>query len=71
MICIVKVYKYKDCKRILKGFDGKRPVFITQGTWNRTKEAVQEFTNTSDAMKAIDKIKATEPWRHYEIVRLI
>lgn len=70
MTYIVKVYKWVEGKRILKGWDKDKPVFITQGQYNKGNTAVQEFANQSDAMKAIEKIKNVEPWRHYEIVGL-
>ena len=71
MTYIIKVYKWKDAKKILKGWDGKMPVFISQGEYNKGKTAVQEYANTSTAMRDIDKIKAVQPWRHYEIVKLV
>jgi hypothetical protein len=71
MTYIVKVYKWSDCKKILKGFDGKKPVFISQGEFNKGKTGVQEFASQTTAMQAIEKIKAYEPWRHYEIVGLV
>ena len=71
MTYIVKVYKWADCKKILKGWDKGKPVFVSQGVYNKGKTAVQEFASTSSAMQAVDKIKAVEPWRHYEIVKLV
>ena len=71
MTYIVKVYKWADCKKILKGFDGKKPVFVNQGVYNKGGVGVQEFASQSDAMIAVNKIKAFEPWRHYEIVKLV
>lgn len=71
MTYIVKVYKWKDAKKILRGWDGKIPVWITQGQYNKGNIGVQEFATQSKAMEAINKIKAVEPWRHYEIVGLV
>lgn len=71
MTYIVKAYKYKDAKRILKGWDGKIPVWITQGQYNKGNNSVQEYASTSAAMRAVEKIKTVEDWRHYEIVGLV
>lgn len=71
MTYIVKVYKWSDAKKILKGFDGPKPVFVNQGVYNKGGVGVQEYASQSDAMEAIRKIKAYEPWRHYEIVGLV
>lgn len=71
MIYIIRVYKYSDAKKILKGFDKGMPVFVSQGEYNKGNTAVQEYANTSTAMRDIEKIKKAQPWRHYEIVKLV
>jgi len=71
MTYIVKVYRWEDAKKILKGFDGKKPVFVNQGVYNKGGVGVQEFVTQSQAMEAIKKIKAYEHWSHYEIVGLV
>ena len=71
MIYIVKVYKWSDAKKILKGWDNGKPVFVSQGQFNKGNVPVQEFASQSSALQAIEKIKKTEPWRHYEIVGLV
>ena len=71
MTYIVKAYNWKDARRILKGWDGKMPVWVQQREFNKGKVGVQEFRNQYDAMQAINKIKAVESWRHYDIVGLV
>ena len=70
MTYIVKVYKWKDAKKILKGWDNGKPVFISQGEYNKGKTSVQEFNTPSRALVEVKKIQAVEEWRHYEVVGL-
>lgn len=67
---IIKVWDRKDQARILKGFDNETPVYIYPKEYKAGKP-VQEFEAPWKAMKAVDKIKKVEKWRHYDIVRII
>lgn len=69
-IYVLKVWNRKDEARMLKGFDKDKPVYIYPRDYKKGG-VVQEFANTESAMKAVEKIKKVERWRHYDIIKLI
>lgn len=72
MIYVVQVYKYADAKKVLKGWNKGMPVFVSSAKFFKGKEkVVQEFADQGTALRAIEKIKQTDPWRHYEVVALV
>ena len=68
---IIKAYTYANAKRILKDWQGNSPVFITQYQYDRTREQVKEYRSQLDALEDVNRIKAAERWRHYDIEAII
>ena len=70
MTYLLKVWNRKDEARILKAFDGPKPVYILPREYKKGKP-FYEFGTTSEAMRAVDKIKKVEKWRHYDIIGIV
>lgn len=69
MTYIVIVWNNQKERKVLKGFDKKVPVFVTETQWKNGKP-IQEFETIEKASIAIDKIDKHERWRNRAIVEL-
>ena len=69
MTYVVRVEIDHGVVRWLRGWDGDRPVFITNKEF-RACRGVQEYADCSSAKRAADKVKAYQKYRSVRIVGL-
>lgn len=69
MTYIVVVWNNHKERKVLKGFDRKKPVYVSESQWKRGTP-VQEFGNTTEANRNIAKIDSYEHWRSRAIVEV-
>lgn len=69
MTYIIKVWNRARLKKVLKGFDGNKPVFVSEHEW-RNGATVQECGTYESAQYWLDKLNRYEHWRSSAIVQL-
>lgn len=69
MTYIIKVWDNIKQRKVLKGFDKNKPVYVTEGEYFRGA-VVQECGTYGEAKYRLDKIHKYEHWRGCAIVEV-